>query len=89
MDLAVTLLVNVFAESTRTVGCVNRRILTLLVALAPIFVFAALLGVATVPYVSLGPGPTYDTLGEYDGKVVVDIEGTKVFRTTGHLNMTT
>ncbi len=87
--LALTLWVNVFAESTRTVGGVNRRILTLLVALAPIFVFCALLGVVTVPYVSLGPGPTFDTLGDVDGKQVVDIEGTKVFPTTGHLNMTT
>ena len=38
---------------------------------------------------SLGPGPTFDTLGEVDGKQVVDIEGTDVHPTTGHLNMTT
>ncbi len=43
----------------------------------------------TVPYVSLGPGPTFDTLGEVDGKQVVDIEGTDVHPTSGHLNMTT
>ena len=50
---------------------------------------AALLGVVTVPYVSLGPGPTFNTLGEVDGKEVVDIEGTQVFPASGHLNMTT
>jgi PDZ domain-containing protein len=61
----------------------------LLVALLPIVVFGALLGVVTVPYVSLGPGPTFDTLGEVDGKQVVDIEGTAVHPTSGHLNMTT
>jgi PDZ domain-containing protein len=68
---------------------VNRRILTLLVALLPIIAFGALLGAVTVPYVSLGPGPTFNTLGEFDGKEVVDIEGTQVFPASGHLNMTT
>jgi Lon-like protease len=70
-------------------GGVNRRILTLLVALVPILVFGVLVSVVTVPYVSLGPGPTFDTLGEFDGKQVVDIEGTDVYPTSGHLNMTT
>jgi Lon-like protease len=71
------------------VGGVNRRILTLVVALVPILAFGVLLALVTVPYVSLGPGPTFDTLGEVDGKEVVDIEGTQVHPTTGHLNMTT
>ena len=67
----------------------NRRILTVLVALVPILAFGLLLSVVTVPFVSLGPGPTYNTLGEVEGKQVVDIEGTKVFPTSGNLNMTT
>ncbi len=67
----------------------NRRISTLLVALAPIVAFGVLLALVTVPYVSLGPGPTFDTLGEVEGKEVVEIEGTEVQPTTGHLNMTT
>jgi PDZ domain-containing protein len=69
---------------------VNRRILTLLVALAPILVFSVLLYAVPVPYVALGPGPTFNTLGiGPDGKEVVDIEGTKVYPASGHLNMTT
>jgi Lon-like protease len=72
-----------------TLNVVNRRILTVLVALVPILVFGLLLSVVTVPFVSLGPGPTFNTLGEVQGKQVVDIEGTKVFPTTGNLNMTT
>jgi Lon-like protease len=68
---------------------VNRRILTLMVALVPIVAFGVLLAVVTVPFVSLGPGPTFDTLGEIDGKQVVDIEGTQTHPTSGHLNMTT
>ena len=71
------------------VSGVNRRILTLMVALVPILVFGVLLAVVTVPFVSLGPGPTFDTLGEVDGKQVVAIEGTQTHPTTGHLNMTT
>ena len=67
----------------------NRRILTLIVALVPIVVFGLLLAVVTVPYVSLGPGPTFDTLGQVDGKQVVDIKGTQTYPTTGHLDMTT
>src|ERR1700723_3969887 len=72
-----------------SVGDVNRRILTLIVALIPIVVFGVLLAVVTVPYVSLGPGPAFDTLGEIDGKQVVDIKGTQTHPTTGHLDMTT
>jgi PDZ domain-containing protein len=71
------------------VGVVNRRISTVLVALVPIVAFGVLLSAVTVPFVSLGPGPTFDTLGEVEGKEVVDIEGTEVHPTAGHLNMTT
>lgn len=70
-------------------GGVNRRFLTLFAALVPIVAFGVLMAVVTVPYVSLGPGPTYDTLGEFEGKPVVAIEGTPVKPTSGHLNMTT
>lgn len=75
-------------------GGVNRRILTLLVALVPVVAFGVLLSVVQVPFVSLGPGPTFNTLGEVDGKQVVDIKTTGgaadlVHPTSGHLNMTT
>jgi PDZ domain-containing protein len=77
------------------VGGVNRRILTLVVALVPIVAFGLLLSVVTVPFVALGPGPTFDTLGEIDGRQVVDIKSTDgvagdiTHPTSGHLNMTT
>lgn len=61
----------------------------MLAALVPVVVFGVLLAVVTVPFVSLGPGPTFDTLGTIDGKQVVDIQGTATRPTTGHLNMTT
>lgn len=62
---------------------------TLVAALVPV---AALLGLGTVvqvPFVALGPGPTFNTLGEVDGKQVVDISGTELDPTSGNLNMTT
>ncbi len=52
-------------------------------------VLGVLGGVATVPYVALGPGPTFDTLGRVDGTTVVKIEGERTYPTTGQLNMTT
>jgi len=58
--------------------------------MVPILAFGVLVSLVTVPYVSLGPGPTFDTLGEVDGKQVVDIAaGGDVHPTSGHLNMTT
>ncbi len=59
------------------------------VALVPILVFGVLLAAVRVPFVSLGPGPTFNTLGEYDGKQVVDIKGAEIKPTSGNLNMTT
>ena len=61
----------------------------MLVALVPILGFGVLVSAVTVPYVSLGPGPTFNTLGEVDGKEVVEIEGADVYPTSGYLNMTT
>lgn len=63
--------------------------MTLLAALAPVVVLGSLGTVVRVPYVALGPGPTFNTLGEVDGLEVVDIEGIDVDPTTGNLNMTT
>ncbi|NIL75392.1 protein YlbL [Rhodococcus sp. B10] len=68
---------------------VNRRIATLVAALVPVVVLGVAGTVVTVPFAALGPGPTYNTLGDADGRPVVQIDGTDVDPTTGHLNMTT
>ena len=70
-------------------GQVNRRIRTLLVALLPVFVLAVAGSLVTVPFVALGPGPTFNTLGDKDGGPVVDIQGVPLHQTSGNLNMTT
>lgn len=61
----------------------------MLVSLGLAMTFGLLGGVATVPYVALRPGPTFDTLGVVDGTAVVNIQGTQTYPTSGHLNMTT
>jgi len=68
---------------------VSRRALTLL--LSGVLALALTLAAAftTVPYVSLGPGPAYDTLGAVDGTAVILVTGAKTYPTTGRLDLTT
>jgi PDZ domain-containing protein len=68
---------------------VTRRTWTLLVSTGLAAVLGLLGGVATVPFVALGPGPTFNTLGVVEGKQVIKIQGEPTFPATGHLNMTT
>lgn len=67
----------------------SRRALTLLLASLLALGLTLTAAVATVPYVALGPGPTYNTLGEVDGTPVLEIDGRDVFPTDGNLDLTT
>lgn len=76
----------------------TRRLATLLAALIPVVLLVVVGGRVTVPFVSMGPGPIFNTLGETqvrgeDGsstmRPVVDVEGTDVDPTSGELNLTT
>jgi Lon-like protease len=61
-----------------------------LAAAALLAALLAVLGTSLpVPLVALGPGPTYDTLGDVNGSAVVTVDGLPTFPTSGHLNMTT
>ncbi|QJY44867.1 PDZ domain-containing protein [Pseudonocardia broussonetiae] len=67
----------------------SRRPLTA-VAAALLAVSLGVIGATLpVPFVALGPGPTHDTLGDYEGTQIVRVEGLPQYPTTGHLNMTT
>jgi len=76
---------------------VTRRLSTLLAALVPAVLLLVLATSATVPLVAMGPGPTYDTLGEVeverDGEAetvpVIRVTGREADETTGSLRMTT
>lgn len=67
----------------------QRRGITVLVGA----IVAALLWVglqaAAVPYVVLDPGPTVDTLGEYQDTVVISVDGTDTSESAGELRLTT
>ncbi len=63
--------------------------MTLLAALVPVLVLGVVGSAVTVPFVALGPGPTFNTLGEVEGKQVVDVQGAPIDPTSGNLNMTT
>ncbi len=67
----------------------SRRTWTLLVSLGLAVALGLLGGLAPVPYVALRPGPTFNTLGEVEGKAVVEIKGAQTYPTNGHLNLTT
>lgn len=67
----------------------SRRGWTILLSFAIAAVLGLLGGFVRVPYVSIGPGPTYDTLGQVDDQVVVQVDGQKTYRTSGQLRMTT
>jgi PDZ domain-containing protein len=68
---------------------VSRRTLTLLLASLLALGLTMTAAVASVPYVALGPGPTYNTLGAVDETEVLEIDGTRTFPTDGHLDLTT
>ncbi|HUC56715.1 MAG TPA: S16 family serine protease [Streptosporangiaceae bacterium] len=74
----------------------SRRAVTLLIA--SVGVIGALLAAALlpVPYVSLMPGPTFNTLGTQSGSQggkdaapIIQISGRRTYPTDGHLNMVT
>ena len=68
----------------------SRRALTLLLAGVLAVGLTLTAAVARVPYVALGPGPTYDTLGKVDsGDPVLEVKGRRTYPTDGHLDLTT
>lgn len=55
-------------------------------------VLLVFLGVATllpVPYLRLSPGPTFNTIGSFDGQPVIKISDRTTYPPTGHLDMLT
>lgn len=67
----------------------RRRWITIGVAVVIVIVFVLVGRNARVPYVALSPGPTVNTLGELDGKPVVQVSGGEDDQPSGNLNLTT
>lgn len=69
-------------------GISRRAGLTLLTVVVMVAV-VAVLNLVHVPKVIYRPGPAYDTLGEIDGKPIIDVEGLPTYPTSGTLDFTT
>lgn len=67
----------------------SRRGWTVLLSAILVLVFVLLGMFVRVPYVVLGPGPTYNTIGEVDGAKVIKVDGRETYPTKGELRMTT
>ncbi|HEX7662851.1 MAG TPA: S16 family serine protease [Pseudonocardiaceae bacterium] len=67
----------------------SRRAWTLIISLVLVLGLGGVGGFAQVPFVALGPGPTFDTLGSVDGTQVVTVSGHPTYPTSGQLRMVT
>jgi Lon-like protease len=85
-------------EAPRTIGYepgtdkprgLTRRGWTVVISFVVVVALAFVGGFVKVPYVSIGPGPTYDTLGDVNGRAVIEVDGTETYPTSGQLRMTT
>jgi PDZ domain-containing protein len=54
-----------------------------------LLLFGLLGAVLPVPYVAQVPGPTFNTLGDIDGKPIISVEGRDRNKVDGNLNLTT
>ncbi|GAA1851875.1 PDZ domain-containing protein [Myceligenerans crystallogenes] len=68
---------------------VTRRTVTLGVSLLVTAALAAVALVLPVPYAVRAPGPTQDTLGEQDGRPLIEIEDARTYESSGQLRLTT
>jgi PDZ domain-containing protein len=67
----------------------TRRGWTVLLSALLVIAFGLTGAFVRVPYVAIGPGPTYDTLGQAGGAPVIQITGRQTYPTAGELRMTT
>jgi len=67
----------------------TRRSATLSAAGALLVALIAVAALFPVPYVVYSPGPVENTLGEYNGQQVIQVEGHPTYPTSGRLDLTT
>jgi PDZ domain-containing protein len=68
---------------------VSRRAANFSVAAVCLAILILVTVLVPVPYVALSPGPTFNTIGSYQGKALISISGTRTYQTVGHLDMVT
>jgi Lon-like protease len=67
---------------------VTRQTWTAIVSAVTFVALAILLAVVPIPFVNWSPGGVRDTLGDIDGKPMIQISGIQTYPTTGQLDMT-
>lgn len=67
----------------------KRRGVTVTVGCVLLIVLVALIGQMSVPYVEMGPGPTFDTLGKSGNDPVISVEGAPTSTSAGQLRLVT
>lgn len=67
----------------------SRRSATLAVAGVSLLALVAVASLLPVPYVIYSPGPVEDTLGEWEGRPVITVDGADTHPTEGILDLTT
>jgi PDZ domain-containing protein len=73
----------------RSVPKPRRRTIALALSGALLAVFGLGVYLQPVPYAEMTPGPTFDTLGSYQGTALITISGHQTYKTTGQLRMVT
>lgn len=64
-----------------------RRLTTAAGAVAGLLVLTAV--ALPTPYIIESPGPTFNTIGEFDGSPVITVDGAQTYPTAGRLDLTT
>ena len=67
----------------------SRRNAVLVTGAVLLLVFGVVGALLPVPYVAQVPGPTYNTLGDIDGRPIITVDGRDRNDTSGNLNLTT
>ena len=67
----------------------SRRGWMLIISAGTTLVLVGIAFLLPVPFVKLAPGPTFNVIGEDDGRDVIEITGTETFPVDGNLDMTT
>ena len=68
----------------------NSRYVTFVVASLSLIALVCVTLLLPVPYVTMRPGPTFNTLGEFDGKPMLTFgRGVKTYKDSGTINFTT
>ncbi|MCW2676060.1 MAG: Conserved secreted protein of unknown function, putative domain [Modestobacter sp.] len=67
----------------------SRRSAVLVTGAVLLLVFGVVGALLPVPYVAQVPGPTFNTLGDIDGRPIITVDGRGRNATSGNLNLTT